>query len=416
MDKKIERSRFSWKRIGSLTAIIFVATTLIVLLVRSGQINKTIEYKKAKISVVEYGDFQEIILVNGSAESGSTVLVDANEGGVVKRIEKEEGAMVKAGDVLITLTNESVMLDFMQRETHLVEQINNLRNTRINLHQNQRHTEDQLIDFGNRLDLARQQFKMDAALFGDKVIPEQQFFESKTNYDYLQLKVDTEKKRLAEDLHYQLQQINRIDASIKMMERNLSIIKKKLENLSITAPKSGQLNSFNLELGQSLTRNQTIGRIDDPDNYIIQANIDQHYLPRISEGQPAFIKSGNLRYTMTVNKVFPTITQGQFRIDLAFKDDSLPGNLRRGQTFQVFIEGGALKQSVMIPRGSFYQSSGGQFVYVLDTTSGVAAKRTVQLGAQNPDYYEVKSGLTVGEYVITSSYDAYKTHEEINVK
>jgi HlyD family secretion protein len=416
MDRKIERKRFSWKRIGLITAIIFVATTLIVLLVRSGQINKTIEYKKAKVSVVEYGDFQEIILVNGSAESGSTVLVDAREGGVVKSIEKEEGAMVRAGDIIITLTNESVMLDFMQRETQLVEQINNLRNTRITLHQNQRRTEDQLIDFGNRLDLARQQYKIDSGLYWEEVIPQQQYFESRTNYVYFQRKVDTEKKRIAEDLRYQIQQINRIDASIKMMERNLTIIKKKLENLSIAAPKSGQLNSFNLELGQSLTRNQTIGRIDDPDNYIIQANIDQHYLPRISEGQSAFVKSGSERYGMVVNKVFPTITQGQFRIDLKFESDSLPGNLRRGQNFQVFIEGSALKKSVMIPRGSFYQSSGGQYVYVLDTASSIAAKRNVQLGAQNPDYYEVKSGLEAGEYILTSSYDAFKTHDEINVK
>ncbi|MBO6515403.1 MAG: HlyD family efflux transporter periplasmic adaptor subunit [Bacteroidia bacterium] len=416
MDRKIERKRFDRKKIGIILTILFVVTVLVILLVRSNRITTTIDISKAKTGEVRYGDFQEIVLVNGSAEPISTVLVDAREGGVIQRIEKEEGELVKAGDVLLVLSNEAVMLDFMQRETQIVEQINNLRNTRIALYQNQRRTEDQLIDFQNQLQLATRRFKVDSGLYLTQAISQQQYFESKTNYGYLQQKVKTEKIRIDEDLTYQKLQIGRIDASISMMERNLAIIKKKLENLAIVAPKSGQLNSFNHEIGSALTRNETIGRIDDPDGFLIQANVDQHYLPRINQGQSAFVKSGNREYPMVVNKIFPTINQGQFRIDLHFEQlDSLPNNLRRGQNFQVFIETSAQKMANMVPRGSFYQSSGGQYVYVVDRASGTAAKRQVQLGAQNPDYYEVLSGLDEGEEILISSYDAYKDNETIYI-
>lgn len=417
MDRVIERKRFDKKKIALFLTIILVVVFLIFLLVRSSQVTTTIDAKKVRIAEVTYGDFQEIILVNGSAEPISTVLIDAREGGVVESIEKEDGELVKAGETLLMLSNESVTLDFMQRETQMVEQINNLRNTRIALYQNQRRTEDQLIDFKNRLQLAHQKYTVDSGLFASEVIPYQQYFESKTNYEYLIEKVETEKRRIAEDLRYQKLQIGRIDESITMMDRNLGIIKKKLENLKIVAPKSGQLNSFTHEVGQSLGRNQTVGRIDDPNRFLIQANVDQHYLRRIVEGQPAFVKSGNTQYAMVVNKVFPTVNQGQFRIDLHFaNEDSIPSNLRRGQNFQVFIQTSARKKATMVPRGSFYQSSGGQYVFVYNEDEQQAEKREVQLGAQNPDYYEVLSGLSEGEEVLISSYDAYKDKDRVWVK
>lgn len=415
MDRAIEKKRFSRKRILLFLSIAFAVVMLSVLIVHSNNIHTQLDLKKIKTGVVEYGDFQEIILITGNAEPISSVLVDAKEGGTVLEILKEEGAVVQAGEPLLLLRNETVMLDYMQRESQIVEQINNLRNTRISLYQNQRRTEDQLVDLSNQLVLATRTYKIDSSLVKSGSIAEQTYFESKNNYIYLKQKVGMQERRIQEDLKYQKLQISRIDASINMMERNLGIIKQKLENMVIAAPQSGQLNSFNLEIGQVLTRNQSIARIDNTENYILQANIDQHYLGRIKEDQTASIKSGNRTYEMRVSKVFPTVNQGQFQVSLMFTD-SLPAGLKRGQNFQVFLEASAQKKSLMLPRGSFYQSSGGQFVYVLDEEGKSAVKRSIQLGTQNPDYYEVISGLEEGEEVIISNYAQYKDESKITLK
>lgn len=416
MDRIIEKKRFNKKNVLIGISSVAIVVILVSLVIQANGITASVDLQKLKMATVEYNDFQEIVVVNGSAEPISSVLIDAREGGVIERIEKEEGEIVKAGETLLVLSNEAVMLDFMQRETQIVEQINNLRNTRIALYQNQRRTEDQLIDFSNQLTLAEQKFTVDSGLYATGVIPHQEYFKSKTNYEYLQQKVLTEKRRIEEDVQYQKLQIGRIDASIGMMERNLSVIREKLETLHIVAPRSGQLNSFNHEVGQALARNQAVGRIDDPEGFLIQASVDQHYLRRIVKGQKAFVRSGSVNYAMIVNKVFPTIEDGQFRIDLHFVQvDSLPQNLRRGQNFQVFIETSARKKALMIKKGAFYQSGGGQYAFVLNKEEGVAYKRPIRLGAQNPDYYEVLEGLEENEEVIISSYDSFRDKDRVMV-
>lgn len=417
MDREIPKQRFGKKQMMWIISAIAILLLIVYLIVKAGTASPVIAKDKIKIAAVRFGEFQEIILVNGSLEPRSTFLIDAREGGTVVRIFKEEGTKIKAGEPLVELSNESVKLDFMQRETQMVEQINNLRNTRIALFQNQRRTEDQVTDFSNQLVLAERSFKTDSGLMEIKAISQQQFFETRNQFAYLKQKVATEKRRLNEDLNYQRIQIDRIDESLTMMERNLNFIREKLSNILVEAGAAGQLNNFNLEIGQVLQRNQMIGRIDDPDRFMIRAQVDQHYLRRIAEGQKAFIMSGETKYEMIVQKVYPTVEQGSFRVDLFFiSDNSVPENLNRGRNFQVHIEAGAQKKSLFISRGAFFQSSGGQFVYVVGDDGRTAWKRTVRLGAQNPGYYEVTDGLAEGETVIISGYDGFKNHDKIRIE
>ena len=373
-----------------------------------------VHQNKMRVGIVEYGQFQEVVMGTGSVEPKTTVVIDANEGGTIKEIKAEEGDMVTAGDVLLTLTNESLMLEYMQRETQMVEQINNLRNTRINLHQNLRTTEDQLIDYGKQLVIARDQYYMDSVLVVNKGIAYKEFNESRVNFLFLKDKVTTLRKRINDDKQYHGDQIARIDNSIVLMERNLEMIREKLNEMSVKASISGQLNSFNLEIGQVLQANQTIGRVDVPGDFWLRAQVDQHYLNRLNVGQGAHIEYDGKTYDMKVSKVLSTIENGLIEIYLNFVTD-LPENLRRGQNFQTHVQVSAKKETLKLPKGSFFQSSGGHFVYVVSGDEQTAHKTKVKLGRQNTDFYEVQSGLAEGDKVIISSYEHFKGAEKIEL-
>lgn len=412
MDQVIERSwwaRNNKKLILGLTSII---TLSLILWLATKEYILDVDLDKLSTGLVEYGDFQEIIVANGSAEPKTTVLIDANEGGRVLEIKAEEGELVNAGDVLVVLSNETLLLEYMQRETQIVEQINNLRNIRINLRQNLRSTEDQENEFQKQLSLASEKFYIDSVLHESNGIANKSYNDSRTNYDFLKGKVKTLKKRKNEDLEYHDSQINRIDHSLFLMERNLEFIRLKMNEMSIAAPISGQLNSFDLEKGQMLQHQQSIGRIDVPGNFWIRALVDQHYLNRLNEGQGATIKYDGGTYHLVVSKVFSTVENGQIEMFLQFEDE-IPNDLRRGQSFQVFVEVSAEDKALKLPKGAFFQSSGGQFVYVMSDDSKSAIKQPVQLGRQNPKYYEVIGGLEKGQTVITSSYESFKKHERI---
>ncbi|MBR9917980.1 HlyD family efflux transporter periplasmic adaptor subunit [bacterium] len=396
---------------GSILMVLILLTSL---LVWSKSIHTSVNMNDLRTSLVKYGDFQEIIVANGTIEPASSVLIDVSEGGTISSIHAEDGQFVNAGEVLLGLSNESSTLDYMQRETQMVEQINNLRNTRIALAQNQRSNEDQLAEVQYQLILAEETFEANQILFKDSAISYREYFDSKQRIEHLKAQSLTLSKRLSDDKAYANAQVGRIDQSLVLMERNLEHIRKKLHKLEIVAPMSGQLNSFTHELGQVLNRNESAGRIDKMDEFILKANVDQHYINRISTGQAAYIESSGRRYTMSVSKVQPTIVNGQFEINLEF-NDTIPSDLRRGQIFQLFIEISARKKALMLEKGSFYGSSAGKYVYVIRNDNTQAKKRQIQLGAQNDQYYEIISGLEEGETVIISSYKTYNKEDKLDI-
>lgn len=388
-----------------------VVALLVLMAMSSRQSTYRVEADRVTVGEVIYDDFQDIISVQGTLEPLTTIQIDASEGGVVEEIFVEDGTQVEAGQPLIRLSNTALTLDFMNRETQIVEQINNLRSTRISLDQTKRQVQEQLVDIEYQLKERQRQWAIDSALYRDEVISESDYRASMATLIYLQEKRALLAERLKTDEAYRTSQLHRIDASIDMMERNLEAIRKNLENLVVKAPISGQLNSFDHEIGQTKNRGERLGRVDVPDKFQVSALVDQYYLNRVQSAQEANVDINGEDYRLRVSKVFPTVSNNQFEIHLQFLNDP-PDNVRRGQNLQVKLELSAKAKALMVPRGGFYQSTGGKYAFVVNE-SGEAFKREITLGMQNPTYIKVLDGLNAGERIITSSYNAFGEAERI---
>ena len=393
--------------------VLVLVMVAIVFVVKAMGFNYQVERERLSIGTVLHDGFKEVIPASGTVEPIKTVMVNAIEGGRVEEVFVEEGVMVVAGTPLLRLSNTALSLDFMNRETQIIEQVNNLRSTRIALQQNQRQSEDQLIEIENQLLVVRRQYQADTLLAKKEAISEIDMFNSKRNFEITSRKYELAEKRAAEDELYRRTQIARIDGSIDLMERNLNAIRKNLENLVVKAPIAGQLNSFDHELGANLQKGQIVGRVDNLESFKLSAQVDQYYLNRVRQGLSAEFDYAGKTYGLSISKVSPTVANGQFEVEFDFADER-PGNLTRGQLFQVRISLSAEAKALLIPKGAFFQSTGGQWVYVVGP-DGVAMRRNIQLGRQNTQYIEVLSGLEAGEQVIVSSYDSFKEHEQIKL-
>jgi len=271
--------------------------------------------------------------------------------------------------------------------------------------------QEQLVEIDYQLTEHSRQWKIDSVLFADQVIATTEFEASKARLKYLRTRKALMTERLATDEAYRKSQLNNIDASVEMMERNLEAIRKNLENLVVKAPIEGQLNSFDHEIGQTKSRGENLGRIDVLDHYLVSARVDQYYLNRVQIGQLANTSISGKDYSMRISKILPTIVNNQFEVHLEFENEK-PAQIRRGQNVQVKLEISAKIKALMVERGAFYQSTGGKYVFVLNDENE-ATKREVILGSQNPNYIEVKEGLAEGERVITSSYNAFSEVERV---
>lgn len=412
MDKPIHKKKWTTSRVLLISGLPVLFIILILLAFNSRESVLKINKSKVSISKVAHDDFQDMITFQGSVEPVRTIQIDAVEGGVVEEIYVENGSTVEAEQPLMKLKNTALNLDFMNRETQIVEQINNLRSTRISLDQNKRQVQEQLVDISYQLKEQRRQWSIDSTLFHEGAISETTYQASKANYSYLIEKEALLNERLNTDELYRKSQLHSIDASIEMMERNLSAIRQNLENLIIKAPISGQLNSFDHEIGETKQRSTTLGRVDVLTRYLISAQVDQYYLNRMDIGQKAKVEFGATEHELEITKIFPTINNGQFEVHLNFVTTDLPPTIRRGQTVQVRLELSAVKKALIVKRGSFSQTNNGKYVYVL-TDDNTALKRPVKFGIQNPEFIEILEGLEENELVITSSYSNFGDTEKI---
>lgn len=411
MDKVIEKKRGSTKRVVMFVGPAIALVLLVYFAIDSRENSLKIERSKLSYATVIHDDYQDMVSFQGTVEPVKTMQLDATEGGIVEEIFVEDGEMVEVGQALLRLSNTSLKLDFMNRETQIVEQINNLRSTRITLDQNKRQVQEQLVDLNYNLKEQKRQFAIDSILFKDSVISQSEYLASQANYQYLLEKRKLMAERLKTDEAYRKSQLDRIDASVEMMERNLDAIRKNLENLVVKASIAGQLNSFDHEVGQTKSRGENLGRIDVLDGYQISALVDQYYLNRIKVGQTAKSSFGSQQHNMLVKKIFPTVVNSQFEVHLSFADSTLPDNIRRGQGVQVRLELSATKKAKLVPRGGFSQSNQGKYVFVVD--GNIASKRKVQFGTQNPEYIEIIEGLEVGETIIKSNYNSFGEADRI---
>ncbi len=368
--------------------------------------SRDIDQSRITVSTVETGLFQEYIPVIGTVLPIRTVYLDAMEGGRVEAVIREAGSLIAKGDTILELSNTALLLDIMNREAQLFEQRNNLRNTRLAMQQNALDLEGRLVELDYQITLAQRAYTRNTELVQRNLISRDEFETSQDEHAYLIKRRDLTIRTQQQDSLFRNMQIEMLEESVERIQANLVVVRQNLENLFVRAPVNGRLTSLNAEIGESKTRGERLGQIDIMDGFKIRAAIDEHYIARIDIGlEGEFPLAGN-NYRLSVIKNYPEVRNGRFEVDMAFVGD-IPPNIRRGQTVHIRLELGALTQCVLLPRGFFYEKTGGRWVFVVDQTGETAVRRNIRIGQQNPQTFEVLEGLAPGDRVITSSYESF---------
>lgn len=416
MDRIIEKEPWyfqkkNWFLAGGIIGIIILYSAFL------GENGSRLRVDKEKISTGEvHSDFfQEYISRTGTVNPITTVYLDAIEGGRVEEILMEEGSMVQKGDVILRLSNSELNLQILNSEAAFTEQVNRLRDTKLSMEQDRLNIKRSLLDIDLNLNKSRREFERNKIFFEKDLISKEEYEASKDGYFYYTKTKELLLERQRTDSISRLIQIQRLEANLRNMEGNLDLVRAKLQNLSVKAPVTGQLGTLNAELGESKSRGQRLGQVNVLDNYKINALVDELYITRLTKGLNASFIFNNENYDLLVCKVYPEVRSGQFEIDMKFVGQ-LPPGIRTGQTFRTKIELGEPREALLIPRGGFFQSTGGQWIFVIDPSGEFAIKRPIKLGQQNPKYYEVLEGLQAGEKVITNSYESYGDVDRLVLK
>ncbi|WP_142528976.1 efflux RND transporter periplasmic adaptor subunit [Pedobacter westerhofensis] len=412
MDKIIEKKRFSKKMI-----FMAIGGVLLITLVAYGyKLSLSKVYKadadKLTISKVQYGDFEDVVLLNASVVPLTSVIVSSSEGGTVAEIFVENGASVTKGTPLLRIANPHALSGYTTSETGIIEQQNQLRKVRLDLEQNQRVMTQDMMVIEDALRTARRKFRIDSALFAKKVITREEFNTSSQDYDYNKGRKEIMKQAVKQENQSRVMQLQQIDFSVGRMNESLESIRENIENMTIKAPVSGRLSSYDPVVGKSYAANEMLGKIDVLQGYKLQAGVDEYYVNRVKEGQTANCEFNGKTYELRVSKVIPEVTAGQFQVELVFLGKS-PDELRRGLSLQVKLTLSDNSKSLLLAQGQFFQSTGGSWVFVLK--DGRAQKRNVKIGRKNYQYYEIMEGLQKNEEVITSSYDQFNQYDVIEV-
>ncbi|MBL7857003.1 MAG: efflux RND transporter periplasmic adaptor subunit [Cyclobacteriaceae bacterium] len=410
MDRQIKKKNWTLKRIATYGGIgafvLFVAYQFIFADRRS---KLKVEKDKITISTVQRGVFQEFIPQTGTVEPSRTVYLDAVEGGTIKRVVAESGAMLKAGDVILELSNLNRELSVLSQEAQLSESINRTRDTRLGITRNDLEQRQTLALIDNQLQILEPQYLRQKQLYEKKLISKQEFEKTEADYRY-----NLERKRITYEVYKndsvdRLRQIREINASEKRMSLNLDGVGRILDNLIIRAPIDGQLSRPQLDVGQNINIGQRLGQIDIVGSYKVKVPIDELYLPRISTGLHATTTFNNRDYELEITYIYPTIQSGRFEVDMHFIGET-PQGIRRGQSLRLRIELGQSSEELLLPVGGFYKDTGGNWVYVLEDGNR-AVKKSIKLGRKNTENFEVMEGLKPGDKVITSSYENFGTNE-----
>ena len=416
MDRQIEKKKWPPKKIAGLGgAGLFFIIVVYNLLFGDSSSKLNVETQKITISTVEQGPFQEFIPVTGSVLPIRTIYLDAIEGGQVEERLIEAGTMVKQNDVILKLTNTTLHIQISSQDAQVVEQRNLLTSTRFNLEQNNLRIRRQLIEQEYQIKRLQRTFDRRKELLDRQLISQEEFEQVKDEYDYQVKQQELNRQSAIQDSVFQVVQVRLLETSMKRLEENLQIARTRLDNLNIKAPISGHLTSLNAEVGQSISQGQRIGQLDVLDGFKVRAGIDEHYLARIDKGLKGEFDFAGQSYTLIADKVYPEVRDGRFEVDMQFESEA-PAGIRRGQTLHIRLALGDLTEAVLIPRGGFYQKTGGQWIYVLHEDGDTASKRKIRLGRQNTQVFEVLEGLQPGERVVTSSYDSFGDIDKLVLK
>lgn len=413
MDRKIEKKRGLQKKhilwIVAGVALVFLAYKII-----ADSSTKSLKIDRDKITVgtVAQGQFNDYIRVAGQVEPISTIYLDAEEGGRVKERLIEEGAMVKVGDIILRLENSTLYQDIMASESNLAQKENMLRQTRINFENQIIETRRRLLSSSFDIQKKKRNYEQQQALYKEKLIPAETYLQAKEDYEYTTQEQEINILKVKNDSLIMASEMSQLSTDLLKMRKTLQLVYERLENLNVKAPVEGQLGMLDAEIGQSIGRGTRIGQINVLTNYKVQAMIDEHYIDRVRHGLAASLERQEKQYSLTVKKVYPEVRQGQFKIDMVFVNEK-PENIRTGQTYYTNLELGQPQDAIMLPRGTFFQNTGGQWIFVIDKSGDFATKRNIRLGKQNPQFYEVLEGLHPGEQVITSGYENFGTNDKL---
>jgi HlyD family secretion protein len=410
MDRKIEKKFWTLKKVGMYGGItvlvVFIGYQFIFADRRS---TVKIEKDKITISEVQRGEFKEFIPQTGSVFQSKTVFLDAIEGGNIKKIIRESGAMVKEGDVIMEFTNLNRELAVLQQESQLIETINRSRDTRLGIKKNDVEQRTNLAQIDGQLAIVTPKYLRAKKLYEKKLIAKQDMELAESDYNY-----NTQRRKITYEFYKNdslntIEQLSLLEESQRRMSRNLEGIGKILDNLTIRAPIAGQLSTPHWEVGQSVTTGQRLGQVDIVGSYSVRVPIDELYLPKITVGLPATCDFDGKNYRLTISKIYPTIAAGRFEVDMEFEGE-IPKNLRVGLSLRLRIELGQASEELLLPVGGFYKDTGGNWVFVLDKADH-AVRRDIKLGRRNTENFEVLEGLKPGDKVITSSYENFGNNE-----
>lgn len=391
--------------------LIFVA----ILLLRSNASVLRVSADVVTISEVEKGEFNDYVRLTSTAQPITTVQLSPLETGVVERIVAEEGTKVRLGDVIVEMSNNSLSMQILQSEADLAEKQNILRNTLISMEQERLTLKQDKLQLDIDVDRKYRAYMRNERLYKNNLLAKEDWMQSKEDYELALNQRTLNEEKQYQDSLFRSNQVGQMEESLRSMSLNMQLIRQRVDNLKIKAPIDGEVGMLNVVLGQSVGEGTAIGQVNDLSAYKVTAQIDEHYIDRVTIGLTASFERQDNLYEMVLRKVYPEVREGQFRADFVFSGE-VPENIRSGQTYYLNLQLGQPTEAVMIPRGSFYQLTGGSWIYVVNAEGTKAFRRKIRIGRQNPQYYEVLEGLDPGEKVITSSYDNFGEHDVLMLK
>lgn len=413
MDTKIEKKRSKLKIILLALAGVVVLGLFLGYFFRQ---KKTFNVKVEDLQVekVTRGKFEDMMMITAQTQSLNSSLVNVMEGGAVKEIFTEDGKMVTKGEPLARVYNPNTEFNFMSQETGIMQQISQMRNTLLEL-KNQEFTQDkEILQAQNDYNTAQQNYNLQKRLYDAEIGKKTDYDMARQNLAYQQKRKQIVEQSIVNEKHSRASQIAAVNNSIAQMEKSLDVLRNNKNNFLIMSPATGRLSSFSISLGQSLTTGQSIGKVDLMGGYKLVAKIDEYYINKLHAGIKGTLESNGKEYNVIVSKVLPEVVQGQFSAELNFADNNKPDDLKIGMTFGVKLKLSADTQSLMIPKGNFFKDTNGKWIFV--TENGKAVRKNISLGRENPLYYEVLSGLKEGEQIIVSDYSDYKKYEILDIK
>jgi HlyD family secretion protein len=413
MDIPIKKKTFTTSRIAILVGGILLLALIAFVLISSGGNSKlNVDKERISINTANKGIFQENIPVNGVVLPITTIYLDALEGGRVEEKFVEDGAMMKAGDPILRLSNTDLELSLVNQETQVYNLLTQMQISQTAARQNTINRLNQKTDVENNLIEAERVYKLNQRLYEKGAIGKQELIESENNYNYQNQRMELAEEVLKQDSIATEQEMNQSKNSYSRTQKALELMRKKVEDLIVRAPVDGQLTSLDAEIGQSKNKGERLGQIDVVSGYKVRVDVDEHYISRIYTGQQGTFNMNNKEYTVEIKKVYTQVNNGRFQVDMNFVEE-VPEGIRRGQTLQIRVALSQEKEAIMIPKGGFFQQTGGNWIFKVSEDGSRAYKVDIQLGSQNTEYYEVLQGLEPGDKVITSSYDNFGDIQEL---